>query len=118
MKKVIGKMKILKSKSGLTWAEDWVEIVSIAAIVVGFFLSLSAGSAIINYVLILIIGFLVGRVIYQRKHKFKFAFIIITALFLLGYLLGNRYGSTLITLLFFIVGSVGSYRLHHKGYIK
>lgn len=106
------------NKTGLNWHEDWVEILGLNFMIIGLLISLSTGSAFMNYLVILISGLLSGRIIYFRKHKLKLSVMIIIILFVLGYLLGSRHGSTTLTLLFFILGTVGSYRLHLDGYLK
>ncbi|RMF07210.1 hypothetical protein D6764_00335 [Candidatus Woesearchaeota archaeon] len=100
---------------GLTWYDDWVEILGVSAMLGGIALSLITGSAIINYIVIAICGAMTGRALYYRRYKLKMWLILIIVMFLLGYLIGNRYGNDAVSLLVFALSAAGIYRAHLKG---
>jgi hypothetical protein len=96
----------------------WPEIISFFLIVIGFFVSLGAGSAVIAYTLILLAGFVGGRVWFRIKQNLKISWSIILMGFLVGFMLGSRYGDRLMFFVFYIIGISISYYLHDKGIIK
>jgi hypothetical protein len=96
----------------------WPEILSFFLLVIGFFIALGAGSAVIAYTLILLGGFMGGRTWFRIKPKMKIAWSIVLMGYLVGFMLGARYGDSLIFLVFYITGICISYYLHDKGIIK
>ena len=110
--------KLLNNKKGISLYDDWVEIVFFIVLVLGFFTSIAAGSAVIEYFTILLVGMMAGRMIYHRKKKLKFPFVLILLGFAFGYILGVFYANKLIVLIVFLIGIVLSYRLHVRGHIR
>ena len=97
-----------------TWMEFWF----LALMVVGLVLALLAPSAFIGYLIALISGFFTGRLLYERKHKLSFPYIIIMAGFAIGYVIGVYYGSRTIVVALFILGAVSSYNMYDKKILK
>ena len=98
--------------------EDWPEIIGFILLVIGFFVDLFAGSAVIAYTLILLAGFMGGRIWFRIKHGLKIPWSIILMGFLVGFMIGSRYGDRRMIVVFYIFGIVFSYYLHDKGIIK
>ncbi len=59
-----------------------------------------------------------GRFIYSRKKSMAFPYVLIIIGFLIGYLIGSRYGNWLVIAVLFVLGSILSYYLHEQGFIK
>ena len=64
-------------------AFNWVEIVLLFVLALGFLLSVLAPSAALSYATIFAAGMISGRVIYSRKKSMVFPYVIIVAGFLL-----------------------------------
>jgi len=97
---------------------NWVEVVFLIILVVGFLFSLIAPSAVLSYLIIFFAGMIAGRLLYFRKKSMIFPYFMICVGFLIGYLIGSRYGNWLVIAILFILGSILSYYLHEEGYIK
>ena len=99
--------------------EKWAETVFIVLLLLGFALAITIQSIFLKYLIIFLIGMMVGRFIYEKKGKQPlFPLVMVIFGLLVGYMLGafgaNRKG---LALLFFI-GAILSYYIHKKGYIK
>ena len=98
--------------------EDWAEVIGFFLLIIGFFLAISAASAVISYIIIILSGLMGGRIWYRIKENFKTPWIIILFGFLVGFVLGSFYGNKKIIILLYVVGIALSYFLHNEGYIK
>jgi len=106
---------------GLIFWKQWAEAFFIILIILGFLISISIQSPALNYLVIFCAGLWFGRTIYSKKgRQSMFPFFLIVIGFLIGYLAGGVIADTsiILMLLFFIVGSILSYYIHKKGYIK
>ena len=112
------KSKIMKSKKAIAFSKDWVEIVAFILLIIGFIMASTSGSAFLTYITIFFCGMIIGRFWFQRKKDIKIPYFIIIVGFLFGYILGSYYGNKWITIILFLVGSLFSYYLHEKGFIK
>jgi len=97
---------------------DWPEILAFILLILGFLTALGAGSAVIAYTLIILVGFMGGRVWFRVKNNLKITWSIILAGFLIGFMIGTRYGDRIMILIFYIAGITISYYLHDKGIMK
>ena len=102
----------------INYWKDWPEIISFILLVLGFFISLAAGSAVIAYTLILLVGAMGGRIWFRIKTELKAPWSIILMGFLVGFMIGSRYGDRKVIVVFYIFGIVASYYLHDRGIIK
>lgn len=110
---------MLGKKAKITFFEDWVEILFFCLLIIGFLVSASvAKSAFLSYIIIVLCGFMAGRLFQHRKGKFKFPSYLIVIGFLVGYIIGDFYGNKKVTIFLFIVGIIFGYYVHEKGYIK
>ena len=98
--------------------KDWMEFFFLALAVAGIAIALFVPSAAISYATIFVSGLFAGRVIYERKGKIQFPFFVIISGFLIGYLIGNYYGSRKLLVVIFIAGAVASYCLYDNNIIK
>ncbi len=94
--------------------EFWFAVLTI----VGVFTALWAPSAVISYTIALISGMFAGTLIYERKHKIKFPYLMIIAGFLIGFIIGVYYGSRKVVVIMFILGAIISYQLYNKKVLK
>jgi len=102
----------------LDFYKNWFESFFLALMVIGIVVALSAPSAAISYVIIFLSGFFAGRLIYERKHKMKFPYVMIIAGFVIGYLIGVYYGSRMVVVALFVIGAILSYKLYDKKILK
>ena len=98
--------------------KNWMEFLFFVLMVVGIFIALSAPSAFISYVIILLCGIFAGRLIYGRKNKMQFPYIMIIAGFVIGYLIGVYYGSRRVVILLFVIGAILGYKIFDKKILK
>ncbi|MBR9683657.1 hypothetical protein GOV03_03905 [Candidatus Woesearchaeota archaeon] len=98
--------------------EAWAETLALALVLVGFFISLLITNTVLVYIVVILAGFLAGRILYIKKFKEPiFPSILMVVGFLFGYVLGSFGASRLWTTLFFIIGFGLSYYLHLKKFL-
>jgi hypothetical protein len=95
----------------------WPEIVGFILLLVGLMISLSIGSSFLTYVSAFLFGLIFGRIWYQQRKDRKVPYLIITAGFIVGYIVGTYYGSRTVTVVIFLLGGAISYYIHKKGYV-
>ena len=100
--------------------KSWVEFFFFLLMIVGFIVALWATSfsAVISYVVVFLSGMIGGRLLYDRKKKLTFPYYLIIIGFLIGFVLGTRYGSQKIVVVLFVLGLLFSYHLYNKGYLR
>ena len=98
--------------------KNWMEFWSVILMVLGLVLALFTSSAVINYMLIFVSGMFAGRIIYERQHKVAFPYYVIITAFIIGYLIGMRYGNRYAVTLIFIAGAIISFRMFQKSIIR
>ena len=103
-------------KKGVNFLDKWVEFFFLVLLFIGFFVSLSIGSAFFSYLVILLFGGMAGRFLSFRKKMLPFYLVIIGLL--IGYILGSRYGEWRVNLFMFIIGMSISWYLHEKLILK
>jgi len=112
---------MIKTKKGvLDIMSMWVEYVALIVLFIGFFISMSSGSAFLSYLIIFFSGLLTGRILFQYRKALPFKYYILMLVFLLGYILGANFsfGSKKVIVIIFILSNVLSYYIHDRGYIK
>ena len=98
--------------------KNWMEFFFLALMIGGILIALASPSTFISYVIIFISGMFAGRLIYERKNKMQFPYIVIIAGFVIGYLIGIYYGSRRIAVALFVIGAILSYKLYDKKILK
>ena len=99
---------------------SWVEWVCLVLLIIGLIISLSAGSAVIYYILAFLAGLFFGRLWYRTRKDEQFKYLMMITFFMIGFIIGNyltRYGDPIITMLVYLLGIVISYSLHSKGHV-
>jgi len=112
---------MIKTKKGvLDMLSMWVEYVALVVLFIGFFISISSGSAFLSYLIIFFSGLLTGRILFQYRKALPFKYYILMLVFLVGYILGTyvSFGSRKVIVIIFIVSNILSYYIHDKKYIK
>ena len=94
--------------------DNWAEFFAFVVLVIGFIIGISAGSAVIVYLISVFFGAAFGRWWFRFKKKLKVPAAIITIGALIGLTLGSYYGDRKVIILLFIVGFVVSYYLHDR----
>lgn len=102
-------MKINKKGGGLYY--KWVEIFAVILMIIGILISLLGDSALINYIMIALSGFVVGRFYFLKKKFISFPFYFAIIGYLIGFTLGAFFRSRgnpvviiIIYLAFIIIG--------------
>ena len=95
--------------------ETWVETLTAVFILIGFVVALLLSSVGVIYLIILLSGFLAGRIFYIKRFKEPiFPFVAMIVGFLFGYVLGG-FGVSRFWVAVLFLGSWGiSYYLHLK----
>jgi hypothetical protein len=94
--------------------DNWPEWFALVLLVIGFIIGVSAGSAVVLYLVSLLFGGIFGRWWFRFKKKMKVPAVIITIGALVGLTLGSFYGSREIVILLFVVGFIVSFYLHER----
>ena len=98
--------------------KNWMEMFLLLNVIIGLVFALLIPSASLNYMLLFVSGFFGGRLIYERKSKIVFPYIVIIATFLIGYLIGIQYGNRVVGFILFLIGAILSYKLFDRGILK
>jgi len=112
---------MIKTKKGvLDMVSMWVEYVALVVLFIGFFISMSSGSAFLSYLIIFFSGLLTGRILFQNRKALPFKYYILMLVFLVGYILGTyvSFGSRKVIVVVFILSNILSYYIHDRGYIQ
>jgi len=112
---------MIKTKKGvLDMVSMWVEYVALVVLFIGFFISMSSGSAFLRYLIIFFSGLLTGRILFQNRKALPFKYYILMLVFLVGYILGTyvSFGSRKVIVVVFILSNILSYYIHDRGYIQ
>ena len=110
---------MIGKKASGTFFNNWVEIIAGICLVIGFILAIFSRSAVVSYFVILFSGFMFGRWWFRYKTKeVRLPILIISVGFLIGFLIGSFYGDKRIMIVLFLIGIIGSYYLHDKGYVR
>jgi len=98
----------------LNFSKDWVEILMIIVIALGFAVAITSKSAAVVSIIALLAGIFLGRVLYETRKGPKIPVVLISAGFVIGYLVGTIYGNRLVVLLLFVIGMLLGYATHEK----
>ncbi len=115
-----GKKAAKCKKASLNLLDNWVELVSIALLLLGILIAVISTSAIITYFTILFCGTVVGRNFYLTRRRRRFHFYYIAGGFFIGFLVGayvSRYGNLWIISFLFFMGVYFGYYLHRKRHL-
>ncbi len=104
--------------NGIAFYKNWMEFFFLVLMVIGIFTALISPSAVISYIIIFLAGLAAGRLIYERKHKIQFPYLIIIAGFVIGYIVGVYYGDRKLVVLLFVIGAIISYWMYDKKILK
>ena len=99
----------------MNFYKSWVEIIFFVLLITGFIFSLANPSPGFSYGIIFVMGLLCGRLLYLQKGNLLFPYIFVSMGFVIGYLIGTRYGSWLTMVVLFLAGTYASYALHEQG---
>jgi len=97
---------------------EWAELFFFILIIIGFLFAVLTKNPVLSYALIFVAGMFGGRLLFQRKNKLQLPYYLMIIGFLIGYILGAYYGNRNVMIILFILGSLISYYLHDKGYIR
>lgn len=99
------------------FAGNWAEIIAASFMVIGIIVAFLSPSLFISYMIIFLSGMIAGRLLWERRNKTRYPYILIMLAFVAGYMLGTfrHYGNPIIILILFVVGAVLMYKLNQKG---
>ncbi len=98
--------------------EFWPEYLMIFFLIIGLILSITIKSRMVNYFVIVLAGFITGRLFYEIRKRTAIPYYLIVAGFLIGYLLGSYfYSSIKLIVLLFVLANVSAYYAYSKGII-
>ncbi len=95
--------------------EYWAEVFFFILLALGFIIALSARNAATTYVIVFLCGMMSGRLMWQRREKIVFPYYIILIGFIIGFILGSRFGNKSVLITLFIIGAFASYYIHDRG---
>ena len=98
--------------------KNWMEFWFLVLMAIGVVIALSAPSAAISYIIMFLSGMLAGRLLYERKDKMQFPYLMIIIGFVIGYLIGVYYGSRRVSIVLFILVMILSYKLYDNKILK
>lgn len=108
-------------KKALVWLNSWGEIFTAMFLAIGLLVSISAGSAMVNYIVIFLSGMMVGRLYHIRNHRLVIPYFLIVLAYLAGFLAGaaaRGRGHWAALLLLFSIGCYLGEFIHRKEYCK
>ena len=97
-------------------SSNWLEVLTVILLIFGLTISLLNQNSLVSYIVIFIIGILTGRIVYLKSNAMK-SYVLILAGLVVGFILGVRYGTIILNVVFFVLGNVFSYVLHKKGIV-
>lgn len=98
--------------AGFKFYENWAELFFVVCLVIGFIIAVITTSAVVTYTIAFLLGLGLGRYIEIRKYRLGYYLIVLG--FLVGYVIGSRYGSLKVVILLFVLGTVISYYAHER----
>ena len=98
--------------------KNWMEFFFFVLVAIGLLVAFFAPSAAISYLLVFLSGFFAGRLFYEKKHREVMPYLIIIMGFLIGYLIGMKYGDRIAVIVVFLAGAMASYKLYDKKILK
>jgi len=104
-------------KKAAGFFSHWGEVLFLSLLVIGFILSIAAPSAVISYIMIFVVGLMSGRLVYERKKKLIFPYVLIIIGFIIGYIIGAFYGNKMTILTLYLIGIWIGYQIYNKGVI-
>jgi hypothetical protein len=110
-------MKFTKFKNGSLLRTSWAEMYTIFLGVIGFILALSIKSPMFSYIVIILSGFMCGRLLYQQRRTHQFPSYMIVFGLLLGYIIGSHYTNRKMLLFIAVIAMVASYYSHSRDMI-
>jgi len=112
---------MFNNKKGMSWVDAWGEVLTTVFLIFGLLVSILVDSSLVSYIVILISGFMVGRVYHMRRHKIGVPFFLIIIGYLVGYILGAAIrdrGHWFFLLIFFAIGAMLGEFIHKRKYCK
>ena len=113
--------KAAATMGSILW-KQWAEAFFVVVMFVGFVISITLSNPWLNYLVIFLAGLWLGRTIYVKKGRQPaFPYLIIALGFLIGFMLVGMFDvniSEKMIVASFVLGSILSYYVHKKGYVK
>ena len=97
---------------------NWMEVFFVIVMLIGIIISVIIPSNFISYLTITLSGVAAGKIIFDRKNKVRFPYILIISGFIIGYVIGAYNASRQLILILFVLGALINYHLHEKGVLQ
>ena len=106
------------NKNGWNLVDHMFDYVAIGLLIFGFLLTMASGSKLLTYIIVYLCGLLVGRFLYMWnfQHKMRFWYPLIG--FVIGLVLGARYGTFQGVMVSFVLGGIFGHYLQKKGHMR
>lgn len=85
-------------------------------LILGFVISLHIDKPWISFLIVILTGFMSGKIISERKRNLMFPVTLISLGFILGYITGNKTSNGIILIILFIISIISGYTA--KKYLK
>lgn len=103
-------------KNGVVNIKDqWVEFLSVLLFFCGIVVSVVLRSAFFSYVVIGLMGLMIGRFLFFQRTQAPYYLIVFSLI--VGYILGNRYADWRIVLVTFILTAAFSWWIHEEKWV-
>jgi hypothetical protein len=110
------------NKRAVVWLDHWAEVYAFFLLLVGFSIALIGDSAVVNYIVILLCGIVVGRYHAMRRARLGAPFYVVVIGFLVGFLIGaslmHRRGDPIVLIIIFFIGTYFGSHWYKHGQIK
>ncbi|MGM5484702.1 MAG: hypothetical protein ACQEP1_02405 [Nanobdellota archaeon] len=100
------------------WFESWPERTALILLLLGFVISLGEGYTLGNLAIIFLVGLLLGKTLYKRKHGKNFITFLLIFGFLIGFIVGSFRTEWNFIVISLILGSILGFKALQKGWVK
>ena len=94
--------------------KNWMEMFFVMVMLLGIIIAVVVPSNIVSYMTITTAGVAAGKIIFDRKNKVRFPYILIITGFIIGYMIGAYDASRQLILILFVSGALVSYHVLEK----
>lgn len=94
--------------------KNWMEVFFVIVMLIGIMIAIVVPSNFVSYMTITASGVAAGKIIYDRKNKVRFPYILIIIGFIVGYMVGAYNASRQLILLLFVLSALVSYHVLEK----
>ena len=101
----------------IQFSKNYAEILFFFVMVIGAIIGLSAPSAFISYIIIIICGLYAGRAIFKSKKYVTFPALLASIGFAFGFAVVLYYGSRQVAVVLYLIGIYAGYQIYKKKWL-